>query len=385
MATFHVYVEGPVDRSPEGIRKLAHAISQRYGLPSADLITRLEAGRFRVKANVDRATGEAYVRALQEIGAKVALESATSSAPRPATPSAPPANQRSATLPPANQRSGSTSLPPANQRSGSTSLPPATARPSQQNFESGLSAAFTTKERAQSESEFGALGASSFSLASLDGNDEGMATEAGFAPPPAPEPVAPPPPVVAAKKPSGASAPIDLFRPPDAEEAEQEIGLHAEVVAERASRPSLPPVTAPVETPVLGLPNTPAHRRNAPVALEPAPVLRSEPAVPQGRFVVGVVLSILLGFVPAHLIASAREKSAFAAIDNQIVITQNAVDNQDSYNALDGYRANQLARKHSERRSIAIMALVIWAAVGGGLAFVYFKKLPWDKLGKSSP
>ena len=38
-------------------------------------------------------------------------------------------------------------------------------------------------------------------------------------------------------------------------------------------------------------------------------------------------------------------------------------------------RVRQLERKHDDRRNIAMLALLIWAAGGAGVAFVFFKKI----------
>ena len=62
MAVFQVFIDGTVDRTPEGVQRLAEAMQQRYGLPAADLVARLARGRFRVKAVPDRATAQTYAR-----------------------------------------------------------------------------------------------------------------------------------------------------------------------------------------------------------------------------------------------------------------------------------------------------------------------------------
>ena len=72
MATFNVFVEGPVDSM--GLPELANAMSQRYGLPAAELVARLQRGRFRVKSNLDASTAERYRRDLERIGARVVVE-----------------------------------------------------------------------------------------------------------------------------------------------------------------------------------------------------------------------------------------------------------------------------------------------------------------------
>lgn len=422
MASFHVYVEGAVDSSAEGTRKLAQAISQRYGLPAADLLTRLAAGRFRVKANVDKVTAEAYVRALQEVGARVvveeALERATSdvsgrsssgsvppmnlrgstmpprtepAAPRPSSSSLPPANRASTPALGTGQRSGA-SLPPTNrtttppqgapQRSGASSLPPQSAAPSRPApaMQSGLAAAFGA--RAQSESEFGALGSGALSLSSVDGSSDEppAASPGGFGPPPEAVAVSlAPDPVPAAAKPK--TQPLDLFAPPDAEEAEAKVELAADEIAHRAKKMSTPPTGVPVESTPASVPNTPAMRRSNP-SIQPPSVSPSAPAtsvgdMPRGRFAAGVLLAIILGFVPAHLVAASRETKAFAKIDAQITATQNAVEDEDAYRALDGFRSVQLAKKQSEQRTIAWQSLLIWAVVGAGVAYVYFRRIPW--------
>jgi hypothetical protein len=74
MATFNVFVAGPVDDSPTGLPELADAMSQRYGLPAAELVSRLRRGRFRVKSNLDAKAAERYRQDLEAIGARVLIE-----------------------------------------------------------------------------------------------------------------------------------------------------------------------------------------------------------------------------------------------------------------------------------------------------------------------
>jgi hypothetical protein len=63
-----------------------------------------------------------------------------------------------------------------------------------------------------------------------------------------------------------------------------------------------------------------------------------------------------------------------------VIHAQQQADTPDTYATLDKTRADFLDRKESEQRSAAIIALVIWAAVGGAIAFAWFKKIPWDSL-----
>ena len=75
---FDVYVEGATGTSLGAVRELAHAMAARYGVQAADVHARLTRGRFRVKADVDRATAEIYLRDLESIGARVRIEPAAS-------------------------------------------------------------------------------------------------------------------------------------------------------------------------------------------------------------------------------------------------------------------------------------------------------------------
>ncbi len=561
MTAFHVYVEGPVDRTPEGIELLAVAISKKYGLGIPDLIKRMTAGRFRVKANIDAATADAYARALEEVGARVKVEEATptmptgtpvvapiiqtksgpvlaaaapaeaprkkeptipgekgragrysvspplssartpvpaptpaqgvppprskapsnapapssgppreppreahpksqlmppSRVPPPTTPpplpgsehlnttsppprdrigsasvapvprsaasthppvsggyssarpepvaetkersggtSVPPPSTSRSTLPPPNApRSNASSLPPANApRSNSSSLPPQNATSAKNApFQSGLSAAYS--QELPQAADLGSLG--DLSLSSLDGDDASAGPEGSFGPPPSPgmpasigpppgpaatftsrpstTPAAPTPP-----KPFGSrDVPLDMFAPPDAEEAQQEVALAVDDV--RPKKTTLPPTrTQTPASPPLGASSMPSMRK-APKSQGAAMGGVSAPETPRSRIIAGVVLSIILGFIPAHFIAASRESTAFAKIDAQIVATQAAADTPEMYEALDAFRATQLEKKQSERRSIALVSMLIWAVVGAGLGYVWFRRIPWDRM-----
>ncbi|MBL0218199.1 MAG: hypothetical protein IPQ07_30495 [Myxococcales bacterium] len=495
MGLFHVYVEAP-DRSPQTIAKLAATIGKKYGVPVADLEKRLAAGRFRVKANVDRATADSYAQALADSGAIVKIEDAlptqpSPTVPRPMTPSsgapiatagqegsgsvartpaqriprqtgAPPelstpslqprpssstaspaSVERSVgysmqggkeragapSLPPANaDRSGSSSLPPANAdrsgpiRSGTSSLPPATtSRPATSSLPpantartstpslpptnaartstpslppatkstpavaSGLSAAFTEAASA----DLGALASDpdSFSLLSLDGGDKDPLPSDSFAPPVDMSPHLPPPATVPTGGPATKAAkpkdePVDLFAPPDAaEDAAFMVELAPDDAAHRAKKMSTPPAGVPTAEPPAPVP-TPqlAKKRATPAAGAPITVAADAQETPRWRLAAGVMVAIVLGFLPAHLIASVRERSAFDKIDADIIRTQDAADTPEMYEALDAFREAELELKHSKKRSIAMLSMLIWGVSAGGLAYVWFRRVPWDKV-----
>src|SRR6185503_3539406 len=121
---FHVFVDGPELETPDGLRRLADAIAKHYGLGAADLLSRLQKGRFRVKTNTDRATAETYARDLSRLGARCTIEEATPAnsqrttpipfpAVRPATPPAgTPAVPRPATPPAGTPAAPRPSTPP---------------------------------------------------------------------------------------------------------------------------------------------------------------------------------------------------------------------------------------------------------------------------------
>lgn len=100
---------------------------------------------------------------------------------------------------------------------------------------------------------------------------------------------------------------------------------------------------------------------------------------PRWRFAAGVLLAVMLGFVPAHLVAAQREDAKYAQIDKDVIARQTAAATPEAYAALDTFRAEQLDRKTSARRTIALLALAIWIAAAGLVAFVWFRLIPWDR------
>jgi hypothetical protein len=347
MAVYHVFVEGSAEGTPEGIERLAAAIAQHYGLPVAELRVRLAKGRFRVKGNCDRDTAESYARDLAKLGARCAIEDTDAAPARTSSPSLPPRAQNS-------------SLPPR------TTAP--AARPSG-NFQSGLSAAFSGDAPAAS---LGALAddAGMLKLASVDGADEPA--------PPPPAAVFDPPPTVArtATKPKAAAAPpqppVDMFAPPDAEaEAAFKVELADDEVERSAKkRATTPPVNEPA-------PEPPARISRPSIQAQEALVSPRGLADPNTRFALGVLIAIVVGFIPAHAIASLREHAAYGEIDQLVDKTQHEADTQDGYDALDAFRAHELARKYDARHNAELLAFLIWAAAGAGIAYVWFRRIRW--------
>lgn len=458
MGLFDVYVEGATDPSPAALERLAAVMSQRYGLPAGELQARLTKGRFRVKANVDDATAQTYVRDLEAVGARVTLVEArggstlppparpkpeskppphpitvsprqrnesrgsysisrNSSAgiplpdddllpatpPSPTTPppisprtlssnAVPPPRTSSPSLPPRNAtpsappstlppRTSTPSVPPSAlpPRTSSPSLPPQTALPPRAGasnppanapFASGLSAAF---------GESGPVDANAFdslSVGSLDDNAPQVETS-----PVLPASIGPAAIKAAPKVDKPKDVPMDLFAPPEAQGGEFKVELAAEEIAHR-ERKRTPASAVPIAVPPS--PTSPVLRpklateRSAGVRM---PSLADE--APRGRFAIGVIVSVVLGFVPATLVHSCREDAAFEKIDHHVATVQEqAATNAGSipFAKLDEFRDEQLAKKKSERRNIAIVSLLIWGLAGAALGYVWFRRVPWDKL-----
>lgn len=352
--TFHVVIERPRDSGPSAAASLAAAMEQRYGIPAAQLGPRLAAGRLRVKSNVDRATADAFAKDLESIGAVCAILDAATGEP---VPKAKPAATASLAAP--------------------ASVPP--VRPSG-SFSSGLAAASS----APAQQDLGALTSGEYSLSTLDGADDEqpsasgsgsrLAAEQGFMP----ASFGPAAPI----EPEAAAAPaVDPFAPPDAE-SEPLLDLDVDpATVRRSGKMSTAPVPAA----------PPAFARRGPPAPDDAEP--EEPALPprqaglagvvadrRVRLAAGVALAILIGFVPAHLVAAVREESAFAQIDKEIQARYKSVLTEGDWDALDAMLARQIERKKDQRRSIALASFLIWGLVGGGVAFVWFRKLDWDAI-----
>jgi hypothetical protein len=410
---FHVFVEGAADGSPEGVARLAEAIARHYGLPAADLQQRLESGRFRVKGNVDRQTAETYVRDLERLGARCTIEepSAANSRPTPlpfpaVRPATPPAGMPVAKAPLGDQPASRPSVPPSalgDQPASRPSAPPsalasyprpATPPPAAGAFTSGLAAAFSP-DAASSSGGLGALERedATFSLSSVDGADEAIekSPEPAFAPPAAKKPAAKDGAKDKAKD-RPKDVPVDIFAPPDADSADLKVDIADDEKEFTRKKTATPPAGAPVEAARAA--TAPARAGTAPVRAATEPPRRSEPKIEgtvkasklgpladeRVRLVAGVVLAILIGFLPAHLVAKSREASAYKEIDAQLISIQSQADTPDAYAALDHTRAMYLERKKDERRNIAMLALVIWGLVGAGVAYGWFRRIPWDEL-----
>ena len=378
MATFNVFVEGAIDDGPMALAELAEAMGERYGLAPRELVARLQRGRFRVKSNVDAATAERYKHDLEAIGARVLIEDAALSprptpvagmaAVRPSSPSLPPATQPRASTPPPIRPSA----PPSGlSAAGAAYQRPSTPIPT--DMASGLAAAFSD---APAQTDLGALGEGSLSLASLDGEEAPAASGAFDLAP------APPPPPPAARKPEpkpkpAPSQPLDMFAPPDAGDQAFVVDIADEEVADRARKQSTSPPESTTTTPVSPVPSQPLRR--TPVGMDAvAPPVVARPQFSRGRFVGIVGLALVIGFIPAHFVAQLREKSAFAAIDKQVAEVHAAADSDETWLALDSARDKLREEKESKRTNIALTSMLLWAVVAAG-AGIALSRVPLER------
>lgn len=327
MASYHVFIERPRDAGAAAAARLAAAVADRYGIPAATLTERLAAGRLRVKTNVELETAQTFAADLEALGAVCAIIDAATNQPY-----APPRPK------------------------------PASASP----FSSALSAA-----RADAPAQdLGALSSGELSLATLDGADD-HSGGGGFGPPPEaaealpasmgpPIDMGPPPEVV------------DAFAPPDAHEM-PELALDVDRPKPRVGT-TAPPATHPA-----------TMNAHAPVDAPPVPAPRGRGLAgwirdARLRLAGGVVLAILLGFVPAAIITSMRVGSAFADIDADLAKQYRAVSDEHDWLRLDDARAQAISRKKEARHDIVLGSMLVWALAGAGIAYAWFRVVDWDAL-----
>jgi hypothetical protein len=333
---FQVFIDGSTG-GPDGLANLANIMAQRYGMPETDLLERLGGGRTRVKTTPDLEVARAMARELSQLGARCVIVDASGA---PVEEGGRPSVARTATPAP---------------------------RPSGQ-MQSGLAAA--TSGAAQDLGVMGSGGA--LSLAALDGND------------------APPPPrtmtarAVVAPVAAPAAPGADQFAPPEAEAADLTIDLASP--PRRASAPVAVPPSPGASSGAIAVPRTqtpaalPAPATAAPggVAARGGPLARL--ADPTLRFVVGVVLCLGLAFIPAFLVDRARAVPALAEVDRTLQQRQAQVVTTEDWQQLDTVRATFRARKADTQREHAITMAAIWLVLAGGLAYVWFRRLDWDRL-----
>ncbi len=390
MASYHVFIDRPADPSAEAIAQVATAIGQRYGLPAAAIQQRMTQGRFRAKANVDLETAKAFAKDLQRLGAICSIEDEQGN--RVGEPAV-----AASGFPAVGLGGGSPGLKGAQTPSAlGAAAPPVARKPADSplagiksdshqvqtpgGYQSGLAAAFGD-EASTTGTDLGALGAAdsaAFSLSALDGSED----------------------AVEEPKQDQATAQVDdpqaranLFRPPEEHEEAQDLEL-AVAAPVRNTPPPMPAVSLQQDAPATPTPppmpratpraisaqqpavEAPAEAKESPfVAMKRA--LGNQPRV---RLLAGVMLAIMLGFIPATVFASWRESSAYADSRKELhKIYAEARKDISVWNGLDESIKAERGVMSSSRQTIAITSILIWGAAGGGFAFLWFRKVPWER------
>lgn len=167
----------------------------------------------------------------------------------------------------------------------------------------------------------------------------------------------------------GPQAPrIDLFAPPP-EAGPAQLHLAEESPRQRASSLAPPrpgPEGAPMVAPAIASPFVPRAGSDAASARRLRDRLRLV-------FAAGVLAAVVVGFVPAHLVAKSRERAAFERIDNRARIAQSEISSMDEWNALDDVRTALLRQKRAAQQEIALLSVLLWVGVTGALSFAWFR------------
>lgn len=398
MQLLNVYVEGARDPSDEGRRRVAAQIAARYDLPIADLEKRLAQGRFRVKANVDEATANAFAADLESLGARCSVVAAgrymtappapdstltglpsLSDEPGPRVPPAPPpVLARPGAIPDAGDAgpllSRTATLPLAGlatRRPPTVQPPVAASRPTHPSLLAEAEAPIAPPGLAATLAGH-ALESASFSLTTLDerGAEPGARPEErGIARAPVegklpgtvtllgmqgPVRAATPPPLPSV--PAGTPARPSAFAPPEE--------LHLLTLeAPPAVRGHLAPVHLAPSAPAVAAPYSAVTRASDP------------PAPWRGRvaFAAGILLSVGLGFAPAHLLAASKEAAAYEKIDNRLRAAQSDITTVEEWKQLDDIRTARMRDKKGAQQEIAVLAMLIWVGLSAASSLAWLR------------
>jgi hypothetical protein len=369
-----VFIDGVA--GPATPEQVAAAIAARYGLPADAIAARMKAGRFRVKSDVDLPTARRFADDLARLGAQSSVVDAASGAVVPggaATPAPTPAPTKpaapTAVLPAAPSKPAAAPLLPAASKPAAPSsvLPARAGVAPPADVGSGLAAALADGADGQ---DLGVLGADSdsFSLATLDGDEE-----------------RPP----ASAQEGAAFAPgEEAFAPPDADDADLALAVDVDVDVGAAPAAEPPPagdVAADDELLQLLPEGSAPAAPGAPVAASrPSPLARARAYLAsreRERFIAGVLLALLVGFVPAHVFASVRESSAYAEVRRDVARDISRVETVEDWERLDVVLRAQRDIAISKRNTIAVTGVLVWAGFSAGFAFVWFRKIDWERPG----
>lgn len=339
-----VFIERCRDSNPATAQSLARAIAQRYGVEPQQILGRLGAGRFRVKANLDLASAKRFMEYLEAEGALCSIANdAGEIVARSAevTPTPPPDLVEDDFLP--------------------LYTPPPADGP-EMHYESGLSAGFTGASDSQDLgvlADAAAASSGSLTLSTLDGKSSDPKAGPGAG--------------------SVADAgDVEAFLPP-------EMLKETKIELEDEPEPAPPAYEPPVRTPAPQS-HVVADEPEFFEAGEPPPEAFSKRATnllivsSRGRLALGVLLAFVLGFVVSSTVASGMEKGQYAKAATDLETAYADADSIEAWSELDGVRKSAIGSMERRRRNIVITSLIIWLAVGGLLLFLWLRVINWERV-----
>lgn len=106
---------------------------------------------------------------------------------------------------------------------------------------------------------------------------------------------------------------------------------------------------------------------------------------PRARFVAGLFLALVLGFIPAHAVSALRESAAYSQIQGELREQYARVTTSQELSGAEMMRTAKLDQMRSKQVGIAITACALWALVGAGFAYVWFRRIDWSRYASLSP
>lgn len=169
------------------------------------------------------------------------------------------------------------------------------------------------------------------------------------------------------RTPATSRPPVDLFAPPE-DDGPQQLNLVEDLRPPRRSSlaPEGAPMMAPAVAPAVAPPFVPRAGSDASTARRLQARLRL-------AFAIGIFAAALIGFVPAHLVAKARERSAYERIDNRARIAQAEISTVAEWNSLDDVRTALSRQKHAAHQEIALLSILLWIGISGALSFSWIR------------
>lgn len=350
---YQVYIEKCRDESPETAKRLSEVIATRYGVAPEEILSRLEKGRFRIKANLELEAAKSFMLYLEESGALCSIIASSGMAV-----------SRSSTLsrsPPVDTGESLDAL------TLQTPAPPPDSPPALSPQPTQPTPAPAPVIAEASEPGFGGM-----QLSTLDGID-----------------------------PSTQKAPLDqsdqAFLPPDM--AQEDMMLEVDRAPERTPVP--PPSEVGMDEEVFDLgapeldtaPNSPqvqpaavAVRRSAARPSVSVSLSSNKPGFLEFlannmrlRFGLGVMVSLLIGFFVMSPIASSREASRYDEPIAELSADYAGADTVFAWDGLEARASDTLDSLKSRRSGIVVTSLIIWLVISGLLGFLWFRVVDWSR------